>query len=106
MKCELEKREKQSVGTALAEQLVEVRNAYSPDVDIYHDEEGHRYVFLVDLPGVSQGNINLEIDEQNTLLLKAKTSFEEPEGISFRQFRTGNYYRAFALRKDVDKFLL
>jgi HSP20 family protein len=101
MATELEKREKQEIGTTAAEKLENSGPAFSPDVDIYFSEDA---LFLaVDLPGVAKGDVTIQFDESNTLLINAKTSSHEPENCVLRQFNAGNYYRAFQLSDDYDK---
>lgn len=90
-----------TVTSATSEQLAGSENAYRPHVDIFHTPE--EFVFLVDLPGVGQGDVQLEINERNTLILKASNRFEQPENPVFRQSRFGNYYRAFELGDHIDR---
>jgi len=101
MSTELEKREKQEVNTTAAEQMGHSGPAYSPDVDIYVSE--NEVVFAVDLPGVSKGDVTIQVDETDTLIIRAGNSHKEPDNVSFRQFRIGNYYRAFQLSDEYDK---
>ena len=101
MSTELEKREKQEVSSTAAEQMDHSGPAYSPDVDIYASDD--EVVFAVDLPGVGKGDANIEVDETNTLIIRAGNSMKEPEGAVLRQYRTGDYYRAFQISDDYDK---
>jgi HSP20 family protein len=101
MTTEIEKREKQEVGTTAAEQMNYSGSAYSPDVDIYSSDD--EVIFAVDLPGVNKGDVSIEIDETNTLIIKGKNSHKEPENSVLRQYNVGNYYRAFQLSNDYDK---
>ncbi|MFP4417595.1 MAG: Hsp20/alpha crystallin family protein [Chitinivibrionales bacterium] len=101
MATELEKREKQEVNTTAAEQLRHSGTAYSPDVDIYASDD--EVVFAVDLPGVGKGDVTIQVDETNTLVIRAKTSQTEPQGVLMRQYRVGDYYRAFQISEDYDK---
>lgn len=101
MSTDLEKREKQQVNTTAAEQMDTSGPAYSPDVDIYLSED--RAVFMVDLPGVGKGDVRVQIDETNTLTIRAKNSHEEPQGAALRQYRIGDYYRAFQISDEYDK---
>ena len=101
MATELEKREKQEVGTTAAEQLTHSGPAYSPDVDIYVSDDGA--LFLADLPGVGKGEVTIEVDETHSLIIRGKNGHREPENSVLRQYRTGNYYRAFQLSDDYDK---
>ncbi len=101
MATELEKREKQEVSSTAAEQLRHSGTAFRPDVDIYASED--EVVFTVDLPGVAKGDVSIEVDETNTLSIRAKNSHKEPENPVIRQYRVGDYYRAFQISEDYDK---
>jgi len=101
MSTELEKREKQEVTNTSAEQLVYIKNAFKPDVDIYNSEDN--LILVMDLPGVKKGEVSIEVDESNALMIKAKSSYQEPEGAVYKQFNTGNYFRAFTLNKEFNK---
>jgi len=98
---ELDKRVKQEVATAAAEQLKHSGPAYSPDVDIYMSDEAA--LFAVELPGVNKGDVTIEVDETQSLIISGKTSHKEPDNAVLRQYRVGNYYRAFQLSDDYDK---
>ncbi len=91
----------QNLAQATSEQLVGPENAYRPKLDIFHTPED--FIFLVDLPGVRQGDVQLEINERNTLILKARNSFEQQSQPVFRQARLGHYYRAFELGDNIDR---
>ena len=84
-----------------AEQLIRIDNAYRPDVDIHYTEDA--FIFLVDLPGVQTGDVQIEINEHNHLVLKARNSFVADGEALFRQSRFGNYYRAFTLNDEMDR---
>ena len=101
MTTDLEKREKQEVNTTAAEQMDQSGLAYSPDVDIYASDD--EVVFAVDVPGVGKGDVKIQVDETDTLVIQAKNTFKESEGASFRQYRVGNYYRAFQISAEYDK---
>jgi len=91
----------QNLAQATSEQLVGPDNAYRPKLDIFHTPED--FIFLVDLPGVKQGDVQLEINERNTLILKARNSFDQQIQPVFRQARFGHYYRAFELGDNIDR---
>jgi len=101
MTSDLEKREKQEVSNTAAEQMNHSGKAYSPDVDIYVSND--EVVFAVDLPGVTKGDVSIQVDETDTLIIKAYNSAKEPENPVLKQYRTGDYYRAFQLSDDYDK---
>ncbi len=99
---EMAKREQTPIASASAEQLISPENAFSPDVSIYDNREA--LIFSVDLPGVKKGDVNIEIDENNVLVIKAKSSFFSPEGsLILREVSFGDYYRAFSLSDEFDK---
>jgi len=101
MTTDLEKREKQEVSTTAAEKLDHSGPAYSPDVDIHLSDD--QVTFVTDLPGVSRGDVQITVDESDTLIIRAKNSHQAMEGLVACQFRIGNYYRAFQLSDDYDK---
>jgi HSP20 family protein len=101
MTTDLEKREKQEVGTAAAEQMNQSGPAYSPDVDIHASDD--EVVFCVDLPGVGKGDVTIQVDETNTLVISGKNGHKELGNAIARQYNVGNYYRAFQLSDDYDK---
>jgi HSP20 family molecular chaperone IbpA len=101
MSTDLEKRGKQEVSNTAAEQMNHSGSAYSPDVDIYMND--NEVVFAVDIPGVGKGDVNIQVDETNTLIIKAKNTHKEPENMVLRQYHIGDYYRAFQISDDYDK---
>ena len=101
MTTDIDKREQQEVGSTAAEQLRHSGPAYSPDVDIYVSDDEAK--FIVDLPGVSKGEVTIEVDENDSLIIRGNNSMKEPDNPVLRQYRTGNYYRAFQLSKEYDK---
>jgi len=101
MSNDLEKREKQEVGSTAAEQLEHSGPAFRPDVDIYVSDDAA--VFVADMPGVGKGDVSIEIDENDSLVIRGKNSFKEPDNPVVRQYHIGNYYRAFQLSDEYDK---
>lgn len=100
-KNELQKRDKQEVTSSAAEQIGHSGAAYTPDVDIYASKD--ELVLAVDLPGVAKGDVNIQVDETNTLIIKGTNSYTEPEGAAWRQYEVGDYYRAFQLSEEHDR---
>jgi HSP20 family molecular chaperone IbpA len=101
MATDLEKRQKQEVSTTAAEQMNHSGAAYRPDVDIYTSEE--EVVFAVELPGVGKGDVTIQVDETNSLVIRGKNTHTPPDNPVLRQYRIGDYYRAFQLSDDYDK---
>ncbi len=84
-----------------SQEMVDQANAFSPDVDVYETDDS--ILFVADMPGVKKGDVQVEFDENNTLYLRGKCSYAEPEGRHlYRQFNLGNYYRAFTIYEDID----
>ena len=99
---EMEKREQTPVATSSAEQLISPEYAFSPDVSILDNKEA--LVFSVDLPGVKKGDVSIEIDESNVVIVRAKSTFKPPEGsLVFSEVSFGDFYRAFSLTNEFDK---
>jgi HSP20 family protein len=101
MNAELDKRDKHEVHSTAAEQMQGSGLAYVPDVDIYASRD--EILFVVDLPGVEKGDVSMEINENDTLILKAKCKHCEPSEAMLRQYDIGDYYRAFQLTDEYDK---
>jgi HSP20 family protein len=72
---------------------------FSPLVDVFDNRES--LVVIMDLPGVVKGDVKIEVDENNVLSVRAKTSFREPNGLVLQEFESGNYYRAFTLSDEL-----
>ena len=84
------------------ETLISAENAYRPLTDVSHTPEA--FIFSFALPGVKQEDIDLEITEKHVLVLKAKNSFQTPEGERhLKQFALGHYYRAFELGDQIER---
>lgn len=83
------------------ENLNEIGASYLPDAGIYENEDS---LFVrLDVPGVEKGDVSIDIDETNTLQVRAKTKFREPSDIVFQEFEVGDYYRAFRLSEEFEK---
>jgi HSP20 family protein len=76
-------------------------NAFVPDCDVFETDD-NLYLRL-DLPGVEKGNVKVEVDETNAILIRAKNGFGEPGRILSREFRVGDFYRSFRLGDMFDK---
>jgi HSP20 family protein len=103
MATELEKKEQRAVTNTTAERLIDSQNSYLPDVDIFENKEN--VILFMDLPGVKKGDVDITVEENNTLIIRARSSFTEPQKLQYKQFNNGNYYRAFTLGNhfDLDK---
>jgi len=95
MTSELQKHEKHEVQHSGAERLQGTGQAFTPDVDIYASEDD--ILFAIDLPGVAKGDVKIDIDENDVLVVQARCGTTEPNKPLLRQFEVGDYYRAFQL---------
>lgn len=98
---ELQKQDKREVNSTAAESLTDSGVAFAPEIDIFSNEE--ELILAVDLPGVNKGDVKLEIDENDTLNIRAKNSYKESANAIFRQYNVGDYYRSFRISKDYNK---
>jgi HSP20 family molecular chaperone IbpA len=74
----------------------------SPQIDVR--EEDDRYLMEADLPGYSDKDVNLRVEE-NLLILEAKKEEkkkEESKGYILRERSSLGFKRSFVLPKDVD----
>lgn len=93
--------ERRESGTGTIEHLQNGGPAYSPNVDIYVSPDAA--LFLVDMPGVGKGDVSIQIDETDSLIIRGKNSHSERDNPVLRQFNAGNYYRVFQLSDEYDK---
>lgn len=85
------------------ETLISSENAHRPNTNIYHTPEA--YIFEIELPGVNNEGIDLEITEKNVLVLKARNAYtqDSDKKVLVSQVKTGNFYRAFELGEQIDR---
>ena len=100
MKSEQNLPEKTRHGSS-PELMVEPGTAIQPDVDIVEEPQG--LTLYLDLPGVATGATQVEVDENGILSMRAKNTFQEPEGELARQGQVRDYYRAFQLGQEFDR---
>lgn len=101
MSKELTKREQTEVTSTASEQMIDSGRAYSPDVDIYVSTD--ELVMLVDLPGVEKGAVQIGVDEDNALTIKAPNSYREPSEQCVRQYQIGDFFRSFRIGDEYNK---
>jgi len=77
------------------------RVLFTPPVDIYATAEG--LVLLADLPGVSTGSLELQIQD-NKLTLLGRCQPVAPAGgqLVHKEYEEGDFLRSFILSEDVD----
>jgi len=79
-----------------------VQPAQTPFIDIHEGPDG--LVLEADLPGVSQDNVAIHL-EDNVLTLSAKVSHPVPPEAKLlhEEYRQGDYHRSFILSDEVDR---
>jgi len=70
-----------------------------PSVDIYETDEG--LTLVADVPGVDKDGVDLNVAD-GVLTIKAATSYQPREDVSYREFNLLNYWRQFSLSDEVD----
>ena len=75
----------------------------TPAVDV-REEEG-RYVLEAELPGLSEKDVEVKVEENLLTLLSAKSEEKEEkrDGYLMRERCSSSFQRSFVLPKDVDK---
>jgi HSP20 family molecular chaperone IbpA len=74
----------------------------TPLIDIHEGPEG--LILEADLPGVSENNLNVQL-EDNVLTLHAKVTSPFPEGarVLHEEYRVSDFYRSFILSDEVER---
>ena len=80
----------------------ESRAYHTPLIDIHEGPEG--LVLEADLPGVSEGDVRIQL-EDNVLSLHARVTSPAPEGARalHEEYRVADYYRSFILSDEVER---
>jgi HSP20 family molecular chaperone IbpA len=78
------------------------RPAHTPLIDIHEGPDG--LVLEADLPGVSENDVTIQLEE-NVLNLHARVTSPVPEGarVLHEEYRPGDYARAFILSDEVER---
>ncbi|MBI3862330.1 MAG: Hsp20/alpha crystallin family protein [Planctomycetia bacterium] len=77
------------------------RALFTPPIDIYESDEG--LVLIADLPGVSVGSLELQV-QNNKLTLLGRVASQVPAGARqlHKEYEEGDFLRSFILSEDVD----
>ncbi len=77
-------------------------SVHTPPIDIHEGPEG--LVLEADLPGVSQSQLTIQL-EDNVLSLHARVVAPAPEGarVLHEEYRPGDFYRSFILSDEVER---
>lgn len=85
-----------------AEPLSKLQHATTPLIDIHEGTDG--LVLEADLPGASEGQVSIQL-EDNVLLLHAQVPSAVPEGarLLHEEYRVGDFARSFILSDEVER---
>ena len=96
----LQVKEKQEVQTSA--ELTQPGVVFTPDVDIF--ETDTVITLLADMPGVSAGDLNIDIRDNVLTLSGGGTEvLSKQEQLLLKEYDTGKYYRQFTLSKVIDQ---
>jgi HSP20 family protein len=75
---------------------------HTPPIDIHEGPDG--LVLEADLPGVAEGQLTIQL-EDNVLTLHAKVASTVPEGarVLHEEYRPGDFHRSFILSDEVER---
>jgi HSP20 family molecular chaperone IbpA len=95
---ELSVRNKQEVSR---EEPTRPGRAYQPDVDIY--ETSNALWLWVDMPGVDEKNINVDLAD-GVLTLEGAVALADYKELApvYTEYNVGNYVRRFSISSDID----
>ncbi len=71
-----------------------------PDVDILEDADA--YVILADMPGVNEGDVDIQLDKGVLALDAAAPNAEEALATRHAECRSGGYHREFRISERID----
>jgi HSP20 family molecular chaperone IbpA len=94
--------ETSSRGATGVEEATQLQHTNTPLIDIHEGPDG--LILEADLPGASEDNLNIQL-EDNVLSLHAKVPSPFPEGarVLHEEFRVSDYYRSFILSDEVER---
>jgi HSP20 family protein len=78
----------------------EVRWA-TPNVNIYEDE--NKFTFQVDLPGIKESEVKIEIENDILSITAKKEVSEISENLVYREYKESSYFRKFILNQKIDE---
>ncbi|HQE93348.1 MAG TPA: Hsp20/alpha crystallin family protein [Anaerolineae bacterium] len=97
----IQKTEKQEVAQSGAERT-RARLAFVPRADIYETNEA--IVLVTDMPGVDEKSLDITLeDDVLTINGYVEASYPEGYGLSYGEYRVGDYQRSFTLSNKIDR---
>ena len=93
---------KQEVPHPVETERTRVRKVYIPQVDIYETKD--TIVLVADMPGVDEKSVDITL-EKNVLTITGDVLQTDYKGynISYAEYETGDYQRAFTISDEVDR---
>ena len=93
---------KQEAQHPLETERTKTQKVYAPRVDIYETKD--TIVLIADVPGVDEKSVDITL-EKNVLTIAGTVAQEEKKGytLSYAEYETGDYERAFTISDEVDK---
>jgi len=93
---------KQEAQHPLETERTKSRKVYAPRVDIYETKDS--IVLIADMPGVDEKSVDITL-EKNVLTIAGDVAHEDNKGytLSYAEYETGDYERAFTISDEVDK---
>ena len=84
------------------EKKVEQKVSFIPNTDVWETKDA--WIMEMDMPGVSNEQVNVELDKDNLKVYGNTSDIEVPEGYTsiYSEYYTGNFERNIRLPKDVD----
>jgi HSP20 family protein len=90
--------------TTTMDEAPQASECHTPLIDIHEGPDG--LVLEADLPGASENNLSIQL-EDNVLTLHARVASSLPEGAGARalheEYRTADYFRSFILSDEVER---
>ena len=71
-----------------------------PDVDILEDADA--YVILADMPGVNEGDVDIQLDKGVLALDASAPNAEGAPATRHAEYRSGGYHREFRVSERID----
>lgn len=98
-KKELQKQEAQNIAGT---ERTRNRRVYVPKVDIYEAKDA--IMLIADMPGVDEKSVDITL-EKNVLTIAGTVESEsyEDHNITYSEYGTGDYERAFTISDEVDR---
>jgi len=93
---------KQEVQHPVETERTRIRKVYAPRVDIYENKD--TIVLVADMPGVDEKSVDITL-EKNVLTIVGDVPQTNYNGynISYAEYETGDYQRAFTISDEVDR---